>query len=162
LYFIGGGDPYLYAFDKATGREIARVATPFRTSGNPMTYVARNGRQYVVISSGGGPDATVTGFSLGGGGNGVRTQTAGAGAAGAAPPTAMSGEAAYDKVCSACHGARGQGGIAPGLAGTTRSAEEVLGIVRDGFGQMPPVSSRELTDEQIGLVYSYLRSLAAR
>ena len=31
LIFIGGGDPYLSAFDKATGREISRVATPSRS-----------------------------------------------------------------------------------------------------------------------------------
>ncbi len=38
LVFVGGGDPYLYAFDKATGKEIWRVPTPFPTGGNPMTY----------------------------------------------------------------------------------------------------------------------------
>src|SRR5262249_34701017 len=32
LVFIGGGDPYLYAFDKATGQELWRVPTPYRTS----------------------------------------------------------------------------------------------------------------------------------
>ena len=64
LIFIGGGDPYLYAFDKATGRELSRVATPFRTSGNPMTYKTRSGRQFVVIATGGGPDATFAAFAL--------------------------------------------------------------------------------------------------
>ncbi|MYJ04051.1 MAG: PQQ-binding-like beta-propeller repeat protein [Acidobacteria bacterium] len=33
----GGGDPYLYAFDAATGEELTRHATEFRTSGNPMS-----------------------------------------------------------------------------------------------------------------------------
>jgi quinoprotein glucose dehydrogenase len=64
LVFIGGGDPYLYAFDKATGRELSRVATPFRTGGNPMTYRTRSGRQFVVVSTGAGPDATVAAFAL--------------------------------------------------------------------------------------------------
>ena len=64
LIFIGGGDPYLYAFDKATGREISRVATPSRTSANPMTYKTRLGRQFVVIASGAGPDATLAAFAL--------------------------------------------------------------------------------------------------
>jgi quinoprotein glucose dehydrogenase len=66
LVFIGGGDPYLYAFDKATGRELWRAPTPFRTGGNPMTYKARNGRQFVVIATGAGPDATLVAFALGG------------------------------------------------------------------------------------------------
>ena len=64
LVFIGGGDPYLYAFDAATGREISRTATEFRTSGNPMTYVSRAGRQYIVIATGAGPDAALVTFAL--------------------------------------------------------------------------------------------------
>jgi quinoprotein glucose dehydrogenase len=64
LVFIGGGDPYLYAFDRTTGREIVRVATPGRTSANPMTYRTRAGRQFVVIASGTGTDATLAAFAL--------------------------------------------------------------------------------------------------
>ena len=64
LVLIGGGDPFLYAFDKATGKELWRVPTPFRTSGNPMTYKTRSGRQFVVIATGGGPDATLAAFAL--------------------------------------------------------------------------------------------------
>ena len=64
VVFLGGGDPYLYAFDAATGREISRVATEFRTSGNPMTYRSREGRQHVVIATGAGPDARLVAFAL--------------------------------------------------------------------------------------------------
>jgi quinoprotein glucose dehydrogenase len=64
VVLIGGGEPYLYAFDKATGREISRVATPFRTSGNPMTYRTRAGRQFVVIASGMGDEGTLAAFAL--------------------------------------------------------------------------------------------------
>ncbi len=66
LVLLGGGDPYLYAFDKTTGAEIWRGATPFRTSANPMTYRARSGRQFVVIATGAGPDAALVAFALGG------------------------------------------------------------------------------------------------
>ena len=64
LVFLGGGAPYLYAFDKATGEEIWRGATPHRTSANPMTYRARSGRQFVVIATGAGPDAALVAFAL--------------------------------------------------------------------------------------------------
>ena len=64
LVFIGGGDPYLYAFDKATGQELWRAPTTFRTSGNPMTYTGRSGRQFVVIATGAGPDASLVAFAL--------------------------------------------------------------------------------------------------
>ncbi len=64
LVFIGGGDPYLYAFDKKTGRELSRVATPGRTSGNPMTYRTKSGRQFIVIATGSGADAALVAFAL--------------------------------------------------------------------------------------------------
>ena len=64
LVFLGGGDPYLSAFDAETGREVSRVPTEFRTSGNPMTYRSRAGRQFVLIATGAGPDARLVAFAL--------------------------------------------------------------------------------------------------
>ncbi len=64
LVFLGGGDPYLYAFDAATGREVTRMATEFRTSSNPMTYRSRAGRQFILIATGAGPDARLVAFAL--------------------------------------------------------------------------------------------------
>jgi quinoprotein glucose dehydrogenase len=64
LILIGGGDPYLYAFDKRTGKELTRVPTDLRTNGNPMTYRARNGRQYVTVATGSGADAALVAFAL--------------------------------------------------------------------------------------------------
>ena len=63
LVFLGGGAPYLYAFDKATGAEVWRGATPFRTRANPMTYRAQSGRQFIVIATGGGEDAALVAFA---------------------------------------------------------------------------------------------------
>tara|TARA_B100001123_G_scaffold418094_2_gene521625 strand:- start:4557 stop:6506 length:1950 start_codon:yes stop_codon:yes gene_type:complete len=64
LVFIGGGEPYLYSFDAKTGEEISRSATEFRTIGNPMTYVSSSGRQFIVIATGAGPDASLVAFAL--------------------------------------------------------------------------------------------------
>ncbi len=63
LVFVGGGAPYLYAFDKVTGEEIWRGATPFRTSANPMTYRAKSGRQFIVVATGSGSDAALVAFA---------------------------------------------------------------------------------------------------
>jgi quinoprotein glucose dehydrogenase len=156
LVLIGGGDPYLYAFDKMTGREIARVATPQRTSGNPMTYRTRSGRQLVVIATGAGPDAALAAFALP---SGRAPTTAGVGPAGA-PAASESPAAAFARVCQPCHGPEGRSGIAPPLVPMTRSSNEVLAIVREGVGQMPQISARELTDEAVRQVVDYLRSLA--
>ena len=64
LVFIGGGDAALYAFDKDTGKEIWSGNLPRRTSGTPMTYRARSGRQFVVVTTGGGTDAALVAFAL--------------------------------------------------------------------------------------------------
>ncbi len=63
LVFLGGGAPYLYAFASATGAEIWRGATLFPTSANPMTYRTRSGRQFIVIATGAGPDASLVAFA---------------------------------------------------------------------------------------------------
>jgi tetratricopeptide (TPR) repeat protein len=68
------------------------------------------------------------------------------------------GEAAYAKVCQVCHGPEGRGNQGPALTPMTIDPNQVLGIVREGFGQMPPISSRELSDEQVLQVVEYLRS----
>ena len=63
LVFLGGGEPYRYAFDKATGTELWRGATPFPTNANPMTYRTQSGRQFVVIATGRGPNAALVAFA---------------------------------------------------------------------------------------------------
>ena len=63
VVFLGGGDPYLYAFDKATGAEIWRGGTTYPANGNPMTYRTRSGRQFVVIATGSGQDASLVAFA---------------------------------------------------------------------------------------------------
>ena len=64
LVFIGGADDALYAFDKNTGEELWNGPLPRRTSGTPMTYRSRAGRQFVVITTGGGTDAALVAFAL--------------------------------------------------------------------------------------------------
>jgi mono/diheme cytochrome c family protein len=155
VVFIGGGDPYLYAFDKATGKELWRVPTPYPTSANPMTYRTRSGRQYVVIATGAGPDATLAAFAL----RTSRATTAASPVGSGVAQPAQSAEAAFATVCAPCHGRTGQGGLAPSLVPMNRNANEVLAIVREGNGQMPPISAREVTDEQVRQIVEYLRSL---
>ena len=64
LVFLGGGEPFLYAFDAEDGREVTRIATEFRTSGSPMTYRSRSGRQFIVVATGAGPDASLVALAL--------------------------------------------------------------------------------------------------
>jgi quinoprotein glucose dehydrogenase len=63
LIFIGGGDFAFHAVDKATGRDL--WSTPLReTTGTPMTYQGRSGRQFVVVATGRGTQATLAAFAL--------------------------------------------------------------------------------------------------
>ena len=64
LVLGGGGDTALYAFDKATGREVARFELPRRSSATPMTYRARSGRQFIVMATGSGANASLVAWSL--------------------------------------------------------------------------------------------------
>lgn len=64
LVFAGGGDAALFAFDKRTGREVWHARLPRRTTGIPMTYRSRNGRQFVLITTGSGSDQELVAFAL--------------------------------------------------------------------------------------------------
>ena len=64
LILGGGGDMFLYAFDKTNGREIARFPLQRRASATPMTYRARSGRQFIVMATGAGSSATLVAWAL--------------------------------------------------------------------------------------------------
>jgi len=64
LVFIGGADTGLNAFDKATGRLVSRLDLGRRTSGTPMTFRARSGRQFIVVATGSGRDAALVAMAL--------------------------------------------------------------------------------------------------
>jgi quinoprotein glucose dehydrogenase len=64
LIFIGASaDETFRAFDKDTGKILWKAKLPFSGNATPSTYIA-NGRQYVVISAGGGKSGRPAGGSL--------------------------------------------------------------------------------------------------
>ncbi len=64
VIFVGGGDSSLHAVDTAAGADLWAFALGRRTTGTPMTYRSPSGRQFVVIASGSGREATLTAFAL--------------------------------------------------------------------------------------------------
>ena len=62
--FIGGGDGYLYAFDKKTGKEIWRGRIPYENTAVPMTYRTKSGKQLIVVATGSGTDNALVAFAL--------------------------------------------------------------------------------------------------
>ena len=69
------------------------------------------------------------------------------------------GARSYARVCQACHGPQGQGDLAPALVPMPWETNYVLAIVREGYGQMPPISTRELDDQEVAQAVAYLRSV---
>jgi mono/diheme cytochrome c family protein len=76
------------------------------------------------------------------------------------PETPHPGLADFDRVCKVCHGPEGRGDVGPRLVPFTREYEELLAIVREGSGQMPPIAARELPDEGVARVLAYLKYLS--
>ena len=64
LVFAGGGDLALHAIDAATGAERWRGDLPRRANGTPMTYRSSGGRQFIIIATGGGEDASLVAFAI--------------------------------------------------------------------------------------------------
>jgi mono/diheme cytochrome c family protein len=78
------------------------------------------------------------------------------------PQDEPDGRADYDRACKVCHGADAKGDAGPRLVPFTRDYDELLAIVREGAGQMPPISTRQLDDEGVARILAYLRSLSAQ
>ena len=64
LVFITGGGRVLYAIDATTGATVWEHDLGQIAYANPMTYRTRSGRQYVVIATGAGAQATLVAFAL--------------------------------------------------------------------------------------------------
>jgi quinoprotein glucose dehydrogenase len=64
LVFITGGGRVLYAIDAKTGAYVWEHDLGQTAYANPMTYRTRAGRQFVVISTGGGTTSTLVAFAI--------------------------------------------------------------------------------------------------
>lgn len=72
------------------------------------------------------------------------------------------GKAVYDKVCRVCHGPDGSGNQGPRLIPFELDDDELLIRVREGGGEMPPISENRVSDDQVKQIAAYLRSLSAQ
>jgi mono/diheme cytochrome c family protein len=139
------------AYDKRNGNVLWEQAMPALVTGAPMTYL-HEGRQYVVITvSESGRPAEMIALTLQGrseSGEPALTgvpvsvaplaSTRAAAAIEATSQELALGQAAFEHVCAACHGAMGTGGVGPALTGRS-DFDNVIRIVTEGQGQMPPL-----------------------
>jgi quinoprotein glucose dehydrogenase len=156
LIFIGGGDGYLYGFDRNDGRELWRGRLPYVNGESAMTYRTRAGRQFVLVSTGADVDAALVAFAL----DAVsREQRTAQPTGGSQTASSQTGQAAFERVCRSCHGSEARGDAAPRLVPFSRGYDELLAIVREGQGQMPPISTGQLSDESVASILEYLKSV---
>ncbi|MYG34484.1 MAG: PQQ-binding-like beta-propeller repeat protein, partial [Gemmatimonadetes bacterium] len=64
LVFLTGGSDVLYAFDASDGEVLWEGRLPAPGYANPMTFRTRDGRQLVVIATGGREGGTLVAFGL--------------------------------------------------------------------------------------------------
>jgi mono/diheme cytochrome c family protein len=79
---------------------------------------------------------------------------------GAAADPAEAGKIAWEsKACRNCHGQQGEGGYGPDLAGRALTPEQFKHAVRKPWGVMPAFTERQISDQMIADIASYLRGL---
>jgi mono/diheme cytochrome c family protein len=69
------------------------------------------------------------------------------------------GQAPYDRVCKVCHGPEGTGNAGPALVPFEMDVEELIAKVREGGGEMPPISPTRVSDDEVKQIAEYLQSL---
>lgn len=70
------------------------------------------------------------------------------------------GKASYDRVCAPCHGPEGRGLVGPRLVPLEKDVTEMLAIIREGRGEMPPTGTGTISDEAMASIVAYLASLS--
>jgi mono/diheme cytochrome c family protein len=75
-----------------------------------------------------------------------------------------SGKTAYDRVCAECHAPEGKGKSgaddAPALVPMTKDLKTLMAIVREGGCKMPTIPASQVSDEEVGQILNYLKSLS--
>jgi glucose dehydrogenase len=162
------------AYDKKTGKVVFEMSLPTLSTGAPMTYV-QNGRQYIVIAvADPGKPAEMVALTLDGQSDngppppggvplGVAPRStmpapSAPGQVAATPQELALGQAAYGRVCAACHGTKGEGQVGPALAGRTDIAN-IVRVINQGSGEMPSMAGN-LSPAEVDAISKYIvRSL---
>jgi mono/diheme cytochrome c family protein len=62
--------------------------------------------------------------------------------------------------CWSCHGSSGRaGGAAPAITPSTRSAEDLIKYIRKPRGNMPPYTSKSISDREIADIAAFLKTV---
>jgi quinoprotein glucose dehydrogenase len=153
------GNASFRAYDKRNGKIVWETQLPTLVTGAPMTYMHKN-RQYIVAAvSASGKPAELVALTLDGASEngpapagGVTLSSAPPSSAAAAaaivatPEDLALGERVYQRTCSTCHGARGEGAVGPMIAGRNDYAN-IARVIAQGQGEMPGLANTLATGE---------------
>lgn len=70
------------------------------------------------------------------------------------------GKVPYERVCRVCHGPEGRGNQGPRLIPFEMDVDELLVRIREGGGEMPPISENRVSDDEVKQIAGYLKSLS--
>jgi len=88
----------------------------------------------------------------------IATGTAQNTSGGGAAETTAAGEKVY-QLCSACHGARGEGGIGANLQSSKRDLASIIAYIKAPTGSMPKLYPGALSDADVAAVAAYVMTL---
>lgn len=166
VVFAGDTAGNFTVLNSGDGKLLFKAETRGALAGGVITYM-RNGRQFVAFTSGnvsritfgavGAPTLVI--YALGGKGGHAESPVPSARAAPA-------GFEIYAKVCAACHGGRGEGGVGPALRGLAERLSEADTVrwikdpaaVKPGT-TMPRLYPGQLDDQGLRAVAEYVQSL---
>ena len=166
VLFTGDLGGSFYAFDKATGAQLLKLKVDGSIAGGVVTYSVR-GKQYVAFTSGnvsrgtfdtqGSPKLVVLALEA--------PETAfyhialpevnGRGLVSLQSPV-QRGEQVFANFCAACHGARGEQGVA---SSNKRTLETLVAFIKSPTGAMPKLHPQPLDDGEVTAVATYVQTV---
>ena len=167
VLFTGDLGGTLYAFDMKNGSILHKITTDGSIAGGVVTYTV-SGRQYVAFTSGNvsrggtfntqgspklmvmGLDAAATDFYTV-----ALPEVNGRGLVSMQTPVER-GEQVFAQFCSACHGARGEQGVANS---DKRTLAALVAFIKNPTGAMPKLHPTPLDEAEVTAVATYVLSL---
>jgi glucose dehydrogenase len=163
----GAGTSTFRAYDKRNGKIVWETPLPTLVTGAPMTYMHKNKQYLVVAVSANNKPSELIALTLDGASENGAAPPGGVPLA-AAPPSSSAavaaitttpeelalGLSAYQRVCTTCHGARGEGAIGPMIAGRN-DFSNIARVIAQGQGEMPSLAGG-LTPAEIDAIAKHI------
>ena len=163
VVFSGDRAGNFVALDSANGQVLYKTATGGAVAGGVISY-ALGGIQYVAATSGNVSRATFGGsgvptlilYKLGGKGESRLVSNASP----ADSSSTANGSSIYSKICSACHGSGGEGGLGPSLKGLAKrqNLDKTIEWIKNPSSKMPKLYPSPLDEASVKAVAAHVQT----